>query len=98
MGRGAAGARAQEDPMIEPQPLSARLVRFASPGGDHLFVVAGSRIFDLDAPTAAAVDRALRLEDEGLLPAAAAALLEGPQQPRALRTAPPITALSLNLM
>ena len=80
-------------------PLQARLVRFSSAAGQHLFLVAGSRIFDVDAETASAVDHALSLDDERQLPAAVGSLLRGaserPTEPPAV---PPITALSLNLM
>jgi uncharacterized protein len=80
-------------------PLSAQLVRFSSASGHHLFVVAGSRIFDVDEQTAAGVDHALRLDDESQLPAAVDSLLwRGSDKPQQLPHAPPITALSLNLM
>jgi uncharacterized protein len=80
-------------------PLPARLKPFRSQAGRHLFVVGGSRIYDVDAATADAVERALGFADAALLPAEIAALLgrapESPPAPRA--KAPPITALSLNI-
>lgn len=79
--------------------LATRLMRFSSAIGHHFFAVVGSRIFDIDAETAAAVDHALRLDDEAQLPTAIRSLLRrGPQQPLAPPEAPPVTALSLNLM
>jgi uncharacterized protein len=80
-------------------PLSARLLRFASAGSDHLFFVTGSRIFDVDPRTAAAVDAALRLDDESLLPPSVkAALAQHPERLQPLPQAPAIAALSLNLI
>ncbi len=80
-------------------PLPAQLKRFDSAGQHHLFVAGGSRIFDIDARTAAAVDAALGLGDPGALPPGIAALLDAmPEAPRPLAAAPPITALSLNVM
>jgi uncharacterized protein len=79
--------------------LHTRMLPFSSAAGQHLFAVAGSRIFDIDAATAAAVDRALRLDDERQLPTALRSLLRQPQAPSQAPPAPPaVTALSLNLV
>jgi uncharacterized protein len=78
-------------------PLSARLKPFASAAGQHLFLVGGSRIYDIDGETAAAVERALH--HDGAMPEAIATLLDrGPTgAPTASIEAPPVTALSLNI-
>lgn len=80
-------------------PLSARLRPFASDAGQHLFVVGGSRIYDIDEETAAAVEQALCLDDLDALPAQVATLLDGPfaGPPSARVKPPPVTALSLNI-
>jgi len=80
-------------------PLSSNLVRFASETGQHLFFVAGSRIFDVDNETAEAVEAALGLDNADLLPATVRHLLDGrPATPQPLARAPAIASLSLNLM
>lgn len=84
--------------MSERLPLTSHMRRFASATGDHLFVTSGSRIFDLDTTTAAAIDRALLLDRPDELPVSARWLLERSDSPRPMSAAPPITALSLNLM
>jgi len=85
--------------MIGTPALTAQLRQFSSATGSHLFVVAGSRIFDIDAATATAVDHALQLDDPRALPPEVGALLQDrPHAPAPLAQAPPITALSLNLM
>ena len=42
-----------------PRPLSSEIRLFETSAGRHLFVADGSRIYDIDAATAAAVERAL---------------------------------------
>lgn len=84
------------DPASSP---AAMLKRFDSEIGHHLFVAAGSRIFDIDVDTAHAVDRALAFDKWDALPSEIARLVDDlPPKPQPLTTAPPITALSLNIM
>ena len=99
MGGKAARTAAQASAMSGSPPLTAQLLHFRSAAGDHLFVAAGSRIFDIDSATAAAVDRALLRNDPAALPPNLKRLFDpNPGPPRPLPAPPPITAISLNLM
>ncbi len=78
---------------------SARLKPFSSAAGHHLFVVGGSRIYDIGDDTAQRLERALRLNGAEPMPAEIAALLDRPtaEPPTAPAAPPNITALSLNI-
>ncbi len=80
-------------------PISAKLKQFSSSAGQHLFIVGGSRIYDIDDATAKSLERALLLDGIEPIPVEIAALLDrGPAgPPSAPAGAPKITALSLNV-
>lgn len=85
--------------MIANLPVTARIKRFASPGKQHIFVVGGSRIFDIAPDLASRIDDALRLANEQLMPPDISALLQQHASPPApLSHAPAVQALSLNLV
>lgn len=78
---------------------SANLKPFSSVTGQHLFVVGGSRIYDIGEETAKSLERALCLDDAEAIPNEIAALLDQTttQPPLAPAAAPKVRALSLNI-
>ena len=80
-------------------PPSANLKPFSSVTGQHLFVVGGSRIYDISDETAKSLERALSLDSVETIPGEIATLLNRAvtQQPLAPAALPKITALSLNI-
>jgi uncharacterized protein len=80
-------------------PTSAMLKQFSSAAGQHLFIVGGSRIYDIGDDTAKLLERALRLDGVERIPIEIAALLDrnNAHPPMAPAKPPKITALSLNI-
>jgi len=80
-------------------PTSAMLKQFSSAAGQHLFIVGGSRIYDIGDDTAKLLERALRLDGVERIPLEIAALLDrnNAHPPMAPAKPPKITALSLNI-
>ena len=78
---------------------SAQLKAFSSAAGRHVFVVGGSRIYDIGEETAQSLERALLMDSAALLPGEIADLLDHcSQEPmRGLAAPPKISALSLNI-
>jgi uncharacterized protein len=78
---------------------SAQLKPFFSAVGQHVFVVGGSRIYDISEETATSLEHALLLDSVELVPDEIAALLDrrGHDPMRAMTAPPKVNALSLNI-